>query len=238
LGSTLLRFGGDWGALLAGGLAPLKEALAAHGCARGRLDERFDAAYARNVARFFAPGQHDWIQISGAQVLRVTCEELGLPPPGEAAVAAALAAVLGPGEALYEPYPGAHAVLETLRAQGLRLALVSNASDEAHVQRLIDRGELRGYFDPILVSAARGLRKPNPRLFRLVAELWWLPAAEIAVVGDMLGADILGAQLAGMPAIWARMDADNPANAAHAGHIVPDAEIRELAELPGLLAGL
>jgi hypothetical protein len=42
-------------------------------------------------------------------------------------------------------------------------------------------------------------------------------AAEIAVVGDMLGADILGAQLAGMPAIWRAMDADNPANAAHAG---------------------
>jgi FMN phosphatase YigB (HAD superfamily) len=58
------------------------------------------------------------------------------------------------------------------------------------------------------------------------------------MVGDTLGADILGAQNAGIYAIWITRRADVPANRAHQDTIHPDAAIDSLAEIPGLLEKL
>ncbi len=51
------------------------------------------------------------------------------------------------------------------------------------------------------------------------------------MVGDTLGADILGAQLAGLRHVWLTAHADHPANAAHRGQIVPEMEVAGLPEL-------
>ena len=69
-----------------------------------------------------------------------------------------------------------------------------------------------------------------------VGDPWGVPAAECVMIGDTLGADILGAQLAGMRNVWVTNHAGHPANVAHRGNIVPEAEIPGLAELPALLA--
>jgi FMN phosphatase YigB (HAD superfamily) len=55
------------------------------------------------------------------------------------------------------------------------------------------------------------------------------------MIGDMLGADILGAQMAGLHNVWLTAHADHPANRAHRGHILPEAQIAALTELPALL---
>ena len=104
------------------------------------------------------------------------------------------------------------------------------------MQRLIDAAGLRRYFDPIVVSAAVGLRKPNPAVFELVRAAWGVPTAECVMIGDTLGADILGAQLAGMRHVWVTNYAGHPANVAHRGNIIPEAELPGLADLPTLLA--
>jgi putative hydrolase of the HAD superfamily len=124
-----------------------------------------------------------------------------------------------------------------LAAAGFKLAIVSNAADDENVQRLIDNAGLRPYFHPIVVSAAVGIRKPNPKIFESVLGPWGLTAAECVMVGDTLGADILGAQLANMRHAWITAHADHTANRAHRGHIIPEAEIASLAELPALLEG-
>lgn len=235
LGSTLIRFTGDWSQTLALRCGPLRAFLATRG---HTLDARFDAVYQRNIDVFYTRAQQDWVEYTAAQVLRTTLAELGLPAPDEDVMTGALDASFARLEAMWEPYPDTHAVLAALQAAGYRLGLVSNAGDNANVQRLIDGARLRPYLDPIIVSAAQGLRKPNPRLFRAVADQWALPPAEIAVVGDTLGADVLGAQFAGMRSVWAMMDAGGSANAAHVDHIVPDAAIKSLSELPGLLRNL
>jgi len=131
---------------------------------------------------------------------------------------------------------GLHATLRQLAAAGLQLGLISNAADDGNVQRLIDWAELRPYFDPIVVSAANGLRKPNPAIFALVLQAWKLPPAEVVMVGDTLGADILGAQLSGMHNVWFSPYANHPANTAHRGNIIPEVELQRLEDLPGLLA--
>jgi putative hydrolase of the HAD superfamily len=146
-------------------------------------------------------------------------------------IAQALQAYYAHSETQWRVMPGAHATLEQLRQAGLRLGLISNAGDDANVQRLIDQAGLRAYFDPILVSAAVGLRKPNPQIFALVLSAWGLPPAECVMVGDTLGADILGAQLAGLRHVWLTAHADHPANQAHRGQIVPEMEVASLPEL-------
>ncbi len=128
-----------------------------------------------------------------------------------------------------------HAVLQDLSNQGYRLGMISNAGDDADVQVLVDKANLRGYFDFILTSAALGIRKPNPRIFEIGLEVWKLPVGRVAMVGDTLGADILGAQLSGLTGIWITRRADTPANRAHSQTILPDAEISTLSELPELL---
>jgi len=129
-----------------------------------------------------------------------------------------------------------HETLGRIAAAGLKLAIISNAGDDENVQRLIDNARLRAYFDPIVVSAAVGIRKPNPRIFDLALKPWGLTPGECAMVGDTLGADILGAQLAGLHDVWLTARADHPANHAHDGNIIPTRRIAALADLPALLA--
>jgi FMN phosphatase YigB (HAD superfamily) len=97
-------------------------------------------------------------------------------------------------------------------AQGYKLGLISNTGDDTNVQTLVDRDGLRPYFDVIVTSAAQGIRKPNPRIFHIALEHWGIPASQAAMVGDSLGADILGARNAGLYGIWITRRADTAAN--------------------------
>ena len=46
--------------------------------------------------------------------------------------------------------------LKTLREQGYRLGMISNTSDDRNVQQLVDRWELRPFFETIITSAGCG----------------------------------------------------------------------------------
>ncbi len=235
LGSTLIYSAHDqnWGAVMPRMQADLLAHLNARGYALA--PEAFFSRLRANYAVFDQQRQSDWVEYTAGYLITTTLADLGAPAPAPDVLAEAVKAYFAYSETLYEPMPGAHATLRELQAAGLRLGLISNASDAGNVQRLIDNAGLREYFDPILISAAVGLRKPNPRIFELALKAWGLPPAAVVMVGDTLGADILGAQLAGLRHVWLSARADGPANRAHRGNIVPEAEIRALAELPPLI---
>jgi haloacid dehalogenase superfamily, subfamily IA, variant 3 with third motif having DD or ED/haloacid dehalogenase superfamily, subfamily IA, variant 1 with third motif having Dx(3-4)D or Dx(3-4)E len=235
LGSTLIYSAHDqnWGAVMPRMQADLLAHLNTHGYALA--PEAFFSRLRANYAVFDQQRQSDWVEYTASYLIATTLADLGAPAPAPDVLAEAVKAYFAYSETLYEPMPGAHATLRELQAAGLRLGLISNASDAGNVQRLIDNAGLREYFDPILISAAVGLRKPNPRIFQLALTAWGLPPAAVVMVGDTLGADILGAQLAGLRHVWLSARADGPANRAHRGNIVPEAEIRALAELPPLI---
>jgi FMN phosphatase YigB (HAD superfamily) len=113
--------------------------------------------------------------------------------------------------------------------------MISNARDDRDVQALVDKAGIRNYFTIIVTSAAQGIRKPNPRIFHTVLDQMGIPPAHAAMVGDTLGADILGAQYAGVYSIWITRRAELPSNRAHQDTIQPDAAISTLVELPALL---
>jgi putative hydrolase of the HAD superfamily len=81
--------------------------------------------------------------------------------------------------------------------RSFRLGLVTNGASESQ------RGKLRAmqiehYFEPVIVSAEVGHRKPEFAIFRLATRAWQIPPAEVLFVGDDPLADIGGARGAGM----------------------------------------
>jgi len=238
LGSTLIYTEHDhnWGAVL----PRMRADLLAHLRAAGyTLDgPAFLNQLSAKYHEFDQQRQNDWQEYTTEWILTNTLAELGAPPPAPAVLTEALRAYYRYNEELWRPMPALHETLQTLAARGLKLAIISNASDDANVQRLIDQANLRAYFDPIIVSAAVGIRKPNPKIFELVWQAWGIAPAHCAMIGDTLGADILGAQMAGMHNIWLTSHAHHSANVAHRGNIVPELEIATLADLPTVLEKL
>jgi HAD superfamily hydrolase (TIGR01509 family) len=236
LGSTLIHSPHDnnWAVILNRMRTDLLAELQAGGC---EVDAgAFHARFAERVREFDAQRQTDWVEVTAGYILAATLEELGAPPPSPELLASALAAYYAYSETTWQPVAGLHATLDALRAAGLRLGLISNAGDGENVARLLRAAGLAGVFEPELVSARVGLRKPNPAIFQMALAAWPnVPADEVVMVGDSLGADILGAQLAGMRNVWVTEHAGQIANAAHRGNIIPEREIGRLEELVGVV---
>ncbi len=97
--------------------------------------------------------------------------------------------------------PGAHELLRALTRLGLRLAIVSNNSRAEQLGKL-QRLAPGGYFDSVTVSADHGIRKPDPRLFRIALDALGLAPGEAVFVGDSWHNDVAGALAAGIRPIW------------------------------------
>jgi putative hydrolase of the HAD superfamily len=104
----------------------------------------------------------------------------------------------------------AHALLESLRGRGLRLALVSNTSTPGRILRpLLAEQGLAQRVDAIVLSCEVGKRKPHPAIFERALEELGVPPERALHVGDRLDADVLGASRLGMTtvqALWFRAD--------------------------------
>lgn len=232
LGSTLLEYRGDWREVFKQHTLSLIAYLRERGL---NVPENFGPRYEALVDQFYTLGQQDWIEYTAEYTLQLALTEFGYPDQPAELIKSALASAFAAGEKLWRPFDDAYETLDTLKAQGYRLGIISNARDAANVDRLIDQARLRAWFDPIIISANVGVRKPHPRIFKIVLDRWQFKPDEVVMVGDMLGADILGAHNAGLRGIWATMQAERGANDAHAETIKPDGVIQSLSELPGLL---
>jgi len=134
------------------------------------------------------------------EVTLLTLKHLGLYEPGLVRpLRAALRAVFDMEGALC-PYPEVVRVLETLRAEGYRLGVISNWS--WNLEERVRQVGLDRYFDLVLASACAGCQKPHPRIFQqALAALGCLPHEAIHI-GDSYRADVIGARGVGMEALW------------------------------------
>lgn len=120
---------------------------------------------------------------------------------------------------IYDDVPDA---LAALRADGLRIGLVSNSSRDVY-----DFARHHGLdVDAGISSFYHGRTKPHASIFRAVLDLLGTEPAEAAMVGDTIADDIDGARALGMQAILLDRQGLNP-------DFKPRAE--SLRELPSLL---
>ncbi len=229
LGSTLLAFEGSWPEVLEESVDVLAQSLQSRGVVVD--SSAFADAFRRANERYLQARQVDHQERTTTFVLRQVLADQGLSPPSDSILRQALQAMYAVSEARWQRLPEAVPVLQSLQHQGLRLGLLSNAGDAANVDRLIDQSELRSYFDPIVISAAIGIRKPDRRAFEPILRAWRLHPSEVVMIGDALGEDILGAQTSGLHQIWLRTFADPQGVAAFEGIVRPEAEADSLRQV-------
>jgi 2-haloacid dehalogenase len=125
--------------------------------------------------------------------------------------------------------PGAEAVLRLL-APLHTLALVTNGIKE------VQRGRLRGspiarYFAATIISEEVGFAKPDPRMLDAAARAaGFSDKSRMVMVGDSLSSDVLAGLNYGIDTVWLNR------NGADCGETRPTYEIRDLRELPAILA--
>lgn len=124
-------------------------------------------------------------------------EHLGGPVPSPFA-AAELFARFGRAEA-WEVYPEVPAVLADLHRRGFRLGVVSNW--DSRLPGLLAALGLERHLDAVVYSAAVGVEKPHPRIFRAVCGELEVDPQEALHVGDRVREDVEGALAAGMEAL-------------------------------------
>ena len=91
-------------------------------------------------------------------------------------------------------------VLDELRP-AYRLALVSDAQPCYALPEMKAVG-LDGYFDPVIISAQYGFRKPDQRLTEKALDIMNLTPSEVIFVGNDMYRDIYGASRLGIKTIF------------------------------------
>jgi putative hydrolase of the HAD superfamily len=238
LGHTLMHLDGTWPEMFARGAADL--AAYVSGLGLGLDGEAVAQAWLAHRQEGFAQAKATDREVLAEATMRRTLAQFGLSEPSPALVAAAVDAFFAYEDARWYAEPDAVGVLRELAGRGLRLGAFSNATHDPFIQRLVDRLGFRPWLDPALTSAATGIRKPDPAAFAPFLAAWELPAGEVAMVGDTFEADIVGAQRAGLRAVWipVRDDANQEGAAAADSSLQPDATLQRLADLPACLSAL
>ena len=101
--------------------------------------------------------------------------------------------------ATFALHPGAIELLESLRARGLKIGIVSNWSQR--LPRLLVELGVAERVDFVLCSALERVEKPEAAIFERALERAGVAAAEALHAGDDYEKDFLGARRAGMRAV-------------------------------------
>ncbi len=124
-------------------------------------------------------------------------------------------------------FPGARETIETLKARGVLMALVTNGGS-ATQRAKIERFSLAPLFDHIQIEGEHDFGKPDERAYRHAMSVLGVEAHETWMVGDNLDWEVAAPQRLGIYAIWhdafgQGLPADSP--------VRPDRIIRAISEL-------
>jgi putative hydrolase of the HAD superfamily len=181
------------------------ELLARFGVTVG-MDEA-DRALRAEIAYYRANLQHARDQTSLA-MLRRRCAEIlrgalprdrRLDAVGVDALTEALLAALR-----FRAYEDARPALLAARERGQRVVVVSNW--DVSLGGVLERVGLADLVDGVVTSAAVGVRKPSPGIFKAALEIAGVRSALATHVGDSAEEDVAGARAAGIAPILVRRD--------------------------------
>jgi len=169
------------------------------------------------------PGYRKEAWTNGLQRISINDEDLG-----------STLAELFPQERKKHPYlyEETFKVLDRLK-DTYKLVLLTNGSPSLQHTKLEITSELVPYFDPIIISGAFGIGKPDASIFQHVLAESGVTADEAIMVGDNLMTDILGASRVGMRSVWINRENKLPSE-----EVIPTYEIDHLEKLYPILEEL
>jgi putative hydrolase of the HAD superfamily len=127
-------------------------------------------------------------------------------------------------------FDDARALLDAIDAD-LRLAVITNGASDT--QRAVLRAlGIHDRLDAVIVSGEVGVAKPDVRIFRLALDALGMGPRDCWHVGDNLLVDVMGAQAAGLTAVWLNRSGE----AKRSASVTPDLEVRSLLDLRPHLA--
>ncbi|WP_406864358.1 HAD family phosphatase [Streptomyces sp. HUAS MG47] len=199
----------DYGGVLT---APVKESIAAWLEADGIEPQ----AFSRTLKAWLSRSAADGTPIHRLETGELTVEEF------DALLAAELTTIdgrpvdpVGVLSRLFagmRPDPAMFALVEELRALGVRVALLSNSWGNTYPRKRID-----ALFDPVVISGEVGLRKPLAPVYELTLERLGVPAERTLFLDDA-EPNVLGARAVGMQA---HLHVDAPSTRAALAALVP-----------------
>ena len=127
-------------------------------------------------------------------------------------------------------YPEVPAMLNTLKARGIKLAILSNGSPTMLAAVVANSG-LNGVFDAVLSVEEVGVFKPHPAVYGLAARRLALPPARICFLSSN-GWDAYSAKAFGFRVLWCNRFGQAPERIP----ATPDGEIEDLSVLPERIA--
>ena len=194
------------------------------------LIEKVSRAVDDEIQRDYASGREEEVEIAGLYDAALRALGLELDP---AVIEQVMELEQDGWVGAVHVGPDVVATLEALRADGLRLGIVSNA---AYLPRLMVRQMralgLRDYFDGVTFSSEVGRRKPHPAIYQDALRKIGVDAAQTLFVGDRVREDVQGPQRLGMHAVLTREWRQEEAAA------TADFVINRLRELPPIVARL
>ncbi len=126
-------------------------------------------------------------------------------------------------------YPEVPAMLGTLKAAGMRTAILSNG-EPGMLAAAVRNAGIGDLIDAVLSVDSVGIYKPHASVYRLAIDRLGVPARRISFQSSNAW-DAAGAAQFGFRVAWINRFGQKPENLP----AKPDAELRSLAELPALL---
>jgi HAD superfamily hydrolase (TIGR01662 family) len=125
--------------------------------------------------------------------------------------------------------PGTHAMLESFRQMGIRMAIVSNTCAPPHcLDQHLQQEKLLEFFPTRVYSSTTRYRKPHRMIFESALSQLGVDAKRTLFVGDLIARDIRGARRLGMRTVWKPARRKSPINRRR---FKPDHTIRIITEL-------
>ncbi len=164
-------------------------------------EEDFLDCFGEVLVRLWNQAKLTWAGVSLAQVITQTLQESGLdvaqmdmdtllrvynwqPVPG------------------VRPYSDAIPTLQTLRQQGYKLGLITNAMQPMWMRDVeLETYGLLPYLDARVTSGDTGYMKPHPAIYERVLNLLAVEPTQAVFVGDRPENDIAGANAAGLTSV-------------------------------------
>ncbi len=198
----------------------------------GARRERFLEVYHEVTEEIGCERERQWLEITCLERFVRTLERLGIPESDERArFAEHLTRMHMAGVRTVTSAPAANAEAVRLIAPKFRIGLLSNFDDAQTGREVLEDTGVADLFEPVIISAEVGLRKPNPKIYAMALAMLGLDAADVLFVGDTPREDILGPKQAGMRTAWVnRRRVPIPE-----GIPEPDFTIESIAELPAIL---